>query len=88
MKKIRMDGLCVLDVDLDEWQATVDKKTRVGFPATLRSDENGTKGNIRVGTELIGPLIIPLEGRSEFPDFGHLMSGRFLPVFGPLVSGS
>jgi len=36
----------------------------------------------------VGPLIIPLEGRSEFPDFGHLASGQFLPIFGPLVSVS
>jgi len=33
-------------------------------------------------------MIIPLEGRLEYPDFGHLVSKQFLPIFRPLVSGS
>ena len=34
-----------------------------------------------------GPLIIPSEARSKFPDFGHLVSGHILPIFRPLMSG-
>jgi len=44
-------------------------------------------GSIRIirGPFWPGPLIIPSEARSKFPDFGHLVSRHILPSFGPSV---